>query len=324
MEQEETDLIEIELRQEPELAYQKEKSQPFLFSHQRDTFCELRRTALAFSQTKWWDLSIRLRFDRLLVAPTGTGKTHLAQVLADSLNWSFFSISASNWVLFGCPDRGGRQTWPLVAAWLANGSSFRLLFLDELDKVSGTDTWSRHLRTELYNLLDRTIPQGMQFEGNEDGEAPVTDNPAIRRTKAMYTLRFRTLILGGAAFQDAWEERGTKRAGFHLVDDPGELPTYDDLSFHLPRELLNRFGPLLTMRLLGESDYEKLLEESAVSIPGGLRENFLCLGRKAVAAACRDGKGARFIEEVLTNALMDTLPRDFPERGHKSVRLSAG
>ncbi|MBE2204840.1 MAG: AAA family ATPase [Chthoniobacterales bacterium] len=324
MEQEETDLIEFELRQEPELVRQKEKSQPFLFAHQRDAFRELQRTALAFSQTKWWDLSIRPRFDRLLVAPTGTGKTHLVQALAEFLKWPFLSISASNWVLFGCPDRGGKQTWPLIASWLAGGNSFRLLFLDELDKVSGDDTWSRHLRTELYNLLDRTIPPGLQFDGSGDGEEHVIDAPKIRRTKSLYTLRFRTLILGGAAFQDAWEERRVKRAGFHLVDDPGEPPTHDDLTSHLPRELLNRFGPLVVMRPLAESDYEKLLAEAVRCIPDGLRENFLRIGRKAAPAACRDGKGARFIEEVLTNALIDTLPRKLQEKRQKSVRLSAG
>lgn len=78
------------------------------------------------------------------------------------------------------------------------------------------------------------------------------------------------------------------------------------------------------MRPLVESDYVELLAEAARCLPAELGVTFLGIGRKALSAAYREGKGARFIEEVLTEALMETLPRNPPERRHESVRLSAG
>jgi len=178
MEPNETDLTEHELRQEPELLGSKDKSRPFLFSYQRGAFRELERNANVFSKAAWWKLPFRPRFHRLIVAPTGTGKTHLVKTLAGALEWPFLSISASNWILLGCSERGGRQTWSLIASWLAEGSSFRLLFLDEIDKIRGDDSWSRHLRTEIYNLLDLTIPHGLHIDGEDDSGA---DCPAVRR-----------------------------------------------------------------------------------------------------------------------------------------------
>ncbi|MBN8710310.1 MAG: hypothetical protein BGO12_21465 [Verrucomicrobia bacterium 61-8] len=284
---------------------------PFLFSYQQPAFQELCRIARAFSQTgSWQNLFVRPRWHRLIVGPTGTGKTHLAAALAHKLDWPLLSLTVPDWILLGCNERGARQTWRCIADWLARRDSFSLIFIDEIDKISGHETWSRHLRTEVFDLLDGRVPTGLRITDDEDPETS-----AQLRLRAAIQLTSKTLILGASAFQEAWEARSRASIGFgeqeHLP------PVLSELTQHLQRELLNRFASrLILLRSLERTDYQEMLAQTARQLPSALRARFSEVGHQRLEESHRDQKGARFIEEILSECLLissEQRPTPSPE-----------
>lgn len=274
---------------------------PFLFSYQKPAFQELCRIATAFSKTgSWQNLFIRPRWHRLIVGPTGTGKTHLAAALAQKLGWPLLSLAVPDWILLGCNERGARQTWRHVAEWLARQDSFSLIFVDEIDKISGSETWSRHLRTEVFDLLDGRIPTGLRITDDSDEDA---ETSARLRLRAAIQLGSKTLILGASAFQEAWEDRSRASIGFN--EQEHSPPVLSELTLHLQRELLNRFASrLILLRALERKDYQEMLAQTARQLPSGLRSRFSEVGHQRLEESQRDQKGARFIEEILSECLL--------------------
>lgn len=286
---------------------------PFLFSYQQPAFHELLRVAHAFSQPgSWQNLFIRPRWHRLVVGPTGTGKTHLAAALAQRLGWPLLSLTVPDWILLGCSERGAKQTWRRVAEWLAYRDSFALIFVDEVDKISGDDTWSRHLRTEVFDLLDGRVPTGLRIsdEGAEDAEN------ARLYLRAEAQLHSQTLIIGASAFQGAWEERSRASIGFNQQQHHSP-PVLSELTAHLQRELLNRFGSrLVLLRPLERKDYLEMIAHAGRLLPDSLRGRFAKVALQKLEESHRDQKGARFIEEVLCECLLlsaDHQPKTSPE-----------
>ncbi len=284
---------------------------PFLFGYQQAAFQELCRIARAFSHTgSWENLFVRPRWHRLIVGPTGTGKTHLAAALAHKLGWPLLSLTAPDWILLGCNERGARQTWRHVAEWLAQRDSFSLIFIDEIDKISGSETWSRHLRTEVFNLLDGRVPTGLRITDDEDAETS-----AQLRLRAAIQLASKTLILGASAFQEAWEDRSRSSIGFG--EQEHSPPVLAELTRHLQRELLNRFASrLILLRSLQRTDYQEMLAQTARQLPSALRARFSEVGHQRLEESHRDQKGARFIEEILSECLLisaEQHPKPSPE-----------
>jgi len=280
---------------------------PFLFSYQREPFCELLRNARAFANTHQWnDLPVQPRWHSLVIGPTGTGKSHLAKSLSRTLGRPLLALTTSNWILLGCSDRGGRQTWRQIAQWLVGHDSNTILFLDEIDKVAGSDTWSRHLQSEVFDLLDGRIPPEIIVP---EGDA---NSPALDEDLLCTRLRSNTFIVSAAAFQEIWSERSSKIAGFG-AESLSPPPSLRELHKFLPQELLNRFSSrLIPLRQLRRPDYEEMLAEVALRLPAQLRCPFLDLGHQRLEIALEDQKGSRFPEEILSETLALLPPPPLP------------
>jgi ATP-dependent Clp protease ATP-binding subunit ClpA len=76
-----------------------------IFSHQRDAFGALRDTAHAFFSGIWANLPHRPRFTRLVVGPTGSGKSHVVRELARNLGLPLLHLCASSWIPLGAARR---------------------------------------------------------------------------------------------------------------------------------------------------------------------------------------------------------------------------
>ncbi len=273
---------------------------------------------------------IKLRTNFLLLGPTGSGKSFLARQLSDQLDVPFMAISISEWILLGCSDRGGKATWPTIYKFIERSKHERgvIIFIDELDKCASESGWNSFLRTEVFSLCDGSVPMNIC---DSDGDMI----PESRILAARNFLVNKAMILGGAAFQNIWEERSKPSMGFlpdRTNDDQPELP---DLVQFLPREMINRFSSeLFILPELTKSDYRMMVETMAEKISETWRGRFLELGLARLNQAVRHQKGARYLEETLLSAIVmerealtDFVPTPEPvsksrEDGHEGVNLT--
>ena len=73
----------------------------------------------------------------------------------------------------------------------------------------------------------------------------------------------------------------------------------------LPPELINRFGKILSLPPLREQDYVTMVRRTAQALPGELREKFIKNAEKNLREAIRDGRGVRYVEECVTQVLLE-------------------
>ncbi len=272
-----------------------------IYEHQRPAFNKLLTVAKACFAVQRQTLPIRVRTNTLIIGPSGTGKTHMAQAVATELGAEFLSVSVADWILLGCSGRGGSPTWPLIARFLRRNSQKMglVIFVDEIDKIGGNSTWETFLRTEIYSLLDLKIPTGLN-----DGEDNVLTPHELAQAQDVFTNR--SLLLAAGAFQDIWEKRGRPKLGFGAIGTTQEATDLNQLAATLPREATNRFrSDLIVLPELRECDYQRMLEQSAEKIPVYFRETFLKLGYQRIpgAVACR--QGCRFLEELMLDTIIE-------------------
>ncbi|CAN5781279.1 hypothetical protein BH09VER1_BH09VER1_17770 [soil metagenome] len=276
-----------------------------ILKHQLPAFEKLLAVGRACFGMSRLTCSIKPRTNTMIIGPSGSGKTHLARAVAEELGAgaAYLNISVSEWILLGCSERGAQNTWPMVCDFLLrhHSSDGLVIFIDELDKISGDSSWNQHLRNELFQLLDFQVPTGIQNDDEYDAEA---------RSKAESILKNRTLILAAGAFQHLWHTISKPIMGFGRHSGDGDLPiektNLSRLIQTLPAELVLRFrSDLVVLPQLTESDYHRMLDQAAGEVPHYLRTTFLRLGRERIPGAVECGQGCRFVEELLLDTVIE-------------------
>jgi len=277
-----------------------ESKQPLVFDHQEAAFRKLCLLTETCSTLDRGYLPLKPRTNTLLVGPSGSGKTHLVSAVAKVTGAQFLSLSISEWVLLGCSTRGAVPTWPAIVDFLYKNEQSKgvLIFLDELDKISGKSTWEAYQRTEIFKLLDLDIPTGM-CDRNEEKISN------YEYEKAQKVLTTKTMIVGAGAFQNLWDHPVKSCGGFgaHEIGEVSLSPS--KLTETIPRELVNRFrSEILILPEMKQSDYEEILLKSAESMPEYLQRTYMELGLERIQRACEAKQGCRFVEELLLDSLI--------------------
>lgn len=276
-------------------------SKPVILPYQQfifDRLCVIARSCLYIDRTSIQCIKLRANF--LLIGPSGTGKTFLAEALSKEIGVPFLSVSISDWLLLGSSNRGGSCTWPVIFEFLEKNkkSQGAIIFIDEIDKASHDSNWNAFLRAEVFSLCDYRLPLGLN-----DTDGDMINTQKIKEVESF--LRYKTMIVAGAAFQNIWENRSTPTMGFNpatITDDPPEL---SDLTKFLPRELINRFSSeIFVLPQPTKLDYKIMIETMAENISATWKSKFLELGLSRLDQAVRHQKGARYAEEILLAAIV--------------------
>lgn len=278
--------------------------QDLILPHQQAAFARLAAIARVTFFVNRDALPIKLRTNVMLTGPSGSGKTYLARRLAKELEVPFLAIGASEWIPLGASsNRGSSSSWPIILDFLDKSSKMpgAVIFLDELDKLASHDmtSWSTYLRSEIYGCLDKIIPSSLN---DRDGDS-------ISHRKIAQAQKFfanNTLIVAAGAFQHLWEDRSRPAMGFLPQNCPAASPDLQDLTKTIPREMANRFGSnLVVLPPLAEHDYRQMLELTACGIPSVWKSRFVDLGLKRIPEACRLQQGARFLEELMLETIIE-------------------
>ena len=271
-----------------------------ILAHQLAAYERLLAVAGASFYAQRQTLPVRPRTNTLLIGPSGSGKTYLAGAVAKTLGAPFLSLSVGEWILLGCSQRGAKTTWPLILKFLQQNSKSDgvVLFLDEVDKLSGSTSYETFLRTEAYKLLDWGIPEGL-CDG--DGEAICKNHIDTARD----VLENKTFIIAAGAFQGLWEGRSKATIGFSDQSSPSLPFSLEDLSGTLPRELTNRFrAEVIVLPKLSREDYWRMISQTGAQVPAYLRDTFLRLANERIESAVECQQGCRFLEEIILDSII--------------------
>lgn len=260
-----------------------------IYDYQKEAYQKLFRTAIAHKIAMGKNLPVAPRFHKLVVGPSGSGKTHLAKLVAEVLGWRVLTLNMAGWIVLGAREV---PTWHTVGEWLSEShpDEPQMIILDEIDKVSGEDSWTRYLRAEVYSLVDGLVPP--QVVPNNIGADTLKDS--IKQT----------LIIGCGAFQNAFESKPT--AGFVSSTD---YPTMsNDLAKHLARELVNRFdNEIIILPHLSKKDYERMIEEILPHIPKDIADIIKEISPSMIDDAIINKSGARFMENLIAAAYLENV-----------------
>ena len=274
-----------------------------IYSYQQSVYEALKRTAVAHQLSAKAPLPVKPRFHRLIVGPTGVGKSHIAEQIGKDMNWACMSINVSGWIVLGARET---PTWHVIVNWLADGDKPKMIVLDELDKVYGEDSWTRYLRAELFSLMDGKIPMNEMSIECSDGESP-----AAKMNKAEENLK-KLLVIGCGAFQHIFDEPPTLGFG----EQKKEKQKASKLAKSLQRELVNRFDAnLLVLPALTKSDYRGMLDELEPHLPADAYEIVRRIGSTQIEEAVENQSAARFGENLLAAAFYE-LTKDHPVEPH--------
>lgn len=283
-----------------------------VYPHQQSVFEELAATARVFFSDSWRCYPVKPRFARFIAGPTGTGKTHLVRVLAESMKLPLFTISAPFWIPVGCSERGARTTWMDILDFCRRNER-GIIFLDELDKLhSGMKSaYVEFIRPEVFMLIDRVVPDNvllkMATEPEDWNGTEETPDDIERLVRGR--LATGIFLIAAGAFQHRWKRTPARTIGFGAETTLTVAPTIGkrQMQEDIPPELANRFvGPILSIPSLKEADYWAMLERLLPQLPEPLRTNTEVLARKSVLDAVAGGLGCRWVEEVMLGALLRT------------------
>ncbi len=277
-----------------------------VFPHQRSAYRHLLDTGNAYFSIKWHRLPIQPRFHRLIIGPTGVGKSHLVKAVAKGLEAGYFKVNLMSYLPCGCSQAQGRQTAKeLLDVLLENERT--VVFIDELDKIDQATSWTAYIKAEIYGLLDGLWPIGLDFAP----DSPEEDGPHYRRARAKHRLRYKCYVVAAGTWQSVWNESANHIIGYN--SSPATEPSFTKLVSSIPAELINRFTyPPILISPLTLADYGELIHASAASLPEDMADQFFAIGMSGIKSALEYGKGCRYVEEVLTQVLLTKTPSKEP------------
>lgn len=265
-----------------------------ILPHQQVAFERLAAIARVCFLVNRNQFPLSIRTNVCLIGSSGYGKTHLAKSVADSMEVPFLSITSSEWMVLGSSHRGSKPTWPRIHEFLVNNSNKTgsIILIDELDKLYGNAEWTTFARTEIYMLLDGSVPSSLV-----DGDGDSISEMSLAESRQF--LKNKTLIIGAGAFQGTWDDRARPGLGFVPDTGRGADPDLHDLVKTLPREFINRFGSnLIILHPLEETEYHQILDAFANVMPDFWKPRFIKLGREGIPEAARLRLGVRYFEEL--------------------------
>ncbi len=255
------------------------------------------------------NLPIRPRTHSLVIGPSGSGKSFIAQEIGRRLNLPVLLINVSSWVVLSAKNEP--WTTSSICSWLDSiGNIGGILIFDELDKIHEGGEWMSYIRNELHDLLDGVIPHAarMPNQPTEDlwESTPNIESQRLTRTMLTSRLRNKVFVIACGAFQTAWTSI-SRKIGFEIENEYSERPSRLQILASINPEVRQRFRDnacwLEPMKL---KDFQGLSTRIADELPSpAMRRSWHRLAKPAIERAVAGGLGMRIFEELMLSVLLD-------------------
>ncbi|MFT4144022.1 MAG: AAA family ATPase, partial [Mobilitalea sp.] len=257
----------------------------------------------------------------LIAGPSGVGKSRIVEELAKRLKLPLWNANVSGWQVQGA--RGDAPTLHNLFEWVQSQKR-GIIFLDEVEKTSGTSDWFSSVRLELHDVLDARLPRNFKtpytktetlFDFPDECKIVVDEIDRVLGTNErnakeeewrkdlQQKLKTRFFIVAAGAWQSEWEP-ASSTIGFagHQQEQTKTIDRKKLLKSIAP-EILNRFrSEVLFLDPMVEDDYLNFASSLMECMPGDLQSWFSHLCLSEIENALTHQLGMRIFEEAVAKA----------------------